>query len=122
MPTGRAWPGPTWRPRCVRPMASACSSCCCCATISGWASLAHGMTMLEIPAGIFTMGGEQEENKKPHQVTITRPFFMCDREVWMPLFQQFVDDPNYPATEKPQNWKWTEGPAPFVPTGAYPIQ
>ena len=80
------------------------------------------MTMLEIPAGIFTMGDEQEENNKPHQVTITRPFFMCDREVWMHLFQQFVDDPNYPATEKPQNWKWNEGPAPFVPTGDYPIQ
>jgi formylglycine-generating enzyme required for sulfatase activity len=68
-----------------------------------WFVNRHGMHMLEIPAGKFTMGHEQELGPdRPHEVTLTRPFFMCDREVWNDLFRQFIDDPNYPASEKPQ--------------------
>jgi formylglycine-generating enzyme required for sulfatase activity len=67
-----------------------------------WFVNRQGMHMLEVPGGTFMMGDNQDRDNKPHEVTLTRPFFMCDREVWSDLFQQFINDPNYPSSEKPQ--------------------
>jgi serine/threonine protein kinase/formylglycine-generating enzyme required for sulfatase activity len=76
----------------------------------GWFVNAHRMTMLEVSVGTFLMGDPDVEGAEPHQVTLTRPFFVCDREVWGGLFRQFIDDPTYPAAEKPaEKWAGTEG-------------
>jgi serine/threonine protein kinase/formylglycine-generating enzyme required for sulfatase activity len=73
----------------------------------GWFVNLHGMTMLEVPAGTFLMGDPREKGLEPHEVTLTRPFFVCDREVWPELFRQFAEDPAYPAAKKSQE-KWDE--------------
>ena len=59
--------------------------------------------MLKIPAGSFVRrdtagGGEQT-------VTLTRSFLLADSEVTRAQFQQFMDDPEYPDTEKPTDWE-----------------
>jgi formylglycine-generating enzyme required for sulfatase activity len=72
-----------------------------------WFVNRHQMTMLEMPPGTFTMGDAKMLNpEKPHQVTLTRPFFVCDREIWMDLYQQFLADSTWPADKKPrEGWK-----------------
>lgn len=70
-----------------------------------WFVNRHRMTMVEIPAGTFTMGSpHQQEDRNaapPHPVTISRGFQMADREVSEGLFRQFLNDAKYPADEKP---------------------
>jgi formylglycine-generating enzyme required for sulfatase activity len=60
-----------------------------------------GMKLVLIPAGRFTMGsppGEElrNDNEGPrHEVTLTRPFFLGDREVTVGQFRAFVDKSGY---------------------------
>jgi serine/threonine protein kinase/formylglycine-generating enzyme required for sulfatase activity/Flp pilus assembly protein TadD len=85
-----------------------------------WFVNAHGLTLLEAPAGIFTMGDPTVGIAVPHQVALTRSFFLSDRETSVGLFRQFMADPEYPATEKPANW---DGPNPTAsPTDDCPVQ
>jgi hypothetical protein len=53
------------------------------------------MTMLRIPS---SQDGQDANNAAAHSL------FMCDREVWVDLYYQFMKDPD-PACDKPQNWK-----------------
>jgi serine/threonine protein kinase/formylglycine-generating enzyme required for sulfatase activity len=70
-----------------------------------WFVNTHGMTFVKVQPGIFMMGGDPDSDKgKRHEVTLTRPFFMCDREVSLTLFLNFVKDENY-AGEKASGWK-----------------
>jgi serine/threonine protein kinase/formylglycine-generating enzyme required for sulfatase activity len=69
-----------------------------------WFVNRRNMTMMEIPAGTFLM----TRLAPARSVTFAQPFFMCDREVWLDLFKQFVADPAYPARDKPKSWKAPE--------------
>jgi serine/threonine protein kinase/formylglycine-generating enzyme required for sulfatase activity len=73
----------------------------------GWFMNRHGMTLVKVKPGTFTMGDPDPELKDstPHQVTLTRPMFMSDREVTFDLFRTFLEDRDYPAEKKPGNWK-----------------
>jgi len=75
-----------------------------------WFVNGQGLTMVEVTAGKFMMGspGEvtQYNNESPaHEVTLTQPFYLADREVTVEQFQRFVDDADYHAAEKPQGWQ-----------------
>ena len=91
------------------------------AGVRGWFVNRLGMTMLEVPPGKFTRN-DDEPDAKPHEVTITRPFYLCDREVSLDLFTQFANDPDYPAAEKPKDWKLEDYTKQFSPTGDCPVQ
>ena len=54
------------------------------------------------------------------KVTLTRPFLLCDREVSVGLFQQFVDDPDYPGKEKARDWPGADSV--MSPTADHPVQ
>ncbi|HEV3003758.1 MAG TPA: SUMF1/EgtB/PvdO family nonheme iron enzyme, partial [Pirellulales bacterium] len=62
-----------------------------------------GMKLVLIPPGRFMMGQGSDE-AIIHEVTLTKAFYLADREVTVEQFQQFIEDSQYPATEKPQNW------------------
>jgi formylglycine-generating enzyme required for sulfatase activity len=85
-----------------------------------WFANRQGMTMIEIPPGEFVAGDSSLppwadiilavhprllEAVKPHPVTLTHPFFLCDREVSMDLYRQFMEDPTWPAANRPATWK-----------------
>jgi formylglycine-generating enzyme required for sulfatase activity len=77
------------------------------------------MTMLRIPEGSFVRIDEDQPDAKPQEVTLTRPFYLSDREVSVGLFQQFVDDADY-EHEKPIQW---EGSGYKVsPTPDHPVE
>lgn len=63
----------------------------------------QGLTMLVIPPGKFTMGDPDPTNQSftPHEVTLTKPFALCDREVSVGHFQRFLNDTD-PTIEKPR--------------------
>lgn len=63
------------------------------------------MTMLQIQPGSFVRKDPEVEKSVNQKVTLTRPFFLSDREVTVGQFQQFVDDPKYPSEEKPEKWE-----------------
>jgi formylglycine-generating enzyme required for sulfatase activity len=81
----------------------------------GWFVNHSGMTMLAIRPGTFTMGDPAQPDSAPHQVTLTRPFFLCDTEISSDLFHQFLNDPQYPDEKKPKNW--TASKKGILPTG-----
>jgi formylglycine-generating enzyme required for sulfatase activity len=67
-----------------------------------WFVTKQQMTMIVIQPGNFIMGDSDPENNFPqHPVTLTRPFALCDREISVGQFQQFIDDPD-PDVWKPQ--------------------
>jgi serine/threonine protein kinase/formylglycine-generating enzyme required for sulfatase activity len=79
-----------------------------------------GMNMLPIKVGTFVMGDPQEQDARPHQVRLTRPFFIGDRQVSVDQFRQFMEDPDYSAAQKPLGWT---GPKPDIsPTHDCPVQ
>ncbi|MEO6809269.1 MAG: protein kinase, partial [Isosphaeraceae bacterium] len=67
-----------------------------------WFVNGQGMTLVEVPPGIFVMGGPR--GIVPHWVALTRTVFMSDREVRADSFERFVADPRCPAEEKPKDW------------------
>ncbi len=72
-----------------------------------WHVNSIGMTMLQIPAGSFIRQDLRDYTDplikgEPQKVTLTRPFLISDREVSVALYQQFLDDPNWPRSEKPK--------------------
>ena len=75
-----------------------------------------GKTMLRIPAGTFRMG----DGSDAVEIKLTRSFFLADREVSVGEFQQFMDDPETGASEKPE--KWLGANPVFSPSAAHPVQ
>jgi serine/threonine protein kinase/formylglycine-generating enzyme required for sulfatase activity len=71
----------------------------------GWFVNRHGMTMLTVQPGTFTMGDPESPDATLHEVALTRPFFLCDRETSIELFRRFIDDPTCPPGKKPEKWK-----------------
>lgn len=89
-----------------------------------WFVNGKGIAMIEVPDGTFIMGTAgmpQFDDESPaHEVVLTRPYYLADREVTVEQFQRFVDDADYPASEKPRNW---EGPSKdYSPTPDCPVQ
>jgi serine/threonine protein kinase/formylglycine-generating enzyme required for sulfatase activity len=86
-----------------------------------WFVNGHGLTMVKVPSGEFTMGfrptpmaGAGFANAPPHEVTLSQSFCMADRPIPVRLFNKFVGDPNAQAAKAqwsddyPQNmvtWK-----------------
>jgi formylglycine-generating enzyme required for sulfatase activity len=87
--------------------------------LPGWFVNSQGQTMILIPAGSFTRKDEANDAKQ-QMVTLTRPFYLCNREVSVLEFQRFIDDPDYPVAEKPQKWQGVSEQ--ISPTGAHPVQ
>ena len=84
-----------------------------------WFVNGHGMTLVEAPAGTVTVAGPKAGGGPPLRLTLPRPLFVCDREVTVGQFRQFVTDPDHPAAEKPPEWK---GPTRSVcPTDDCPV-
>jgi serine/threonine protein kinase/formylglycine-generating enzyme required for sulfatase activity len=81
-----------------------------------WFVSRAGLTMLRMPPGRFFMGDpKQAGTSPPHQVKLTRGFFISDKEIFVDLFLQFIDDVKQDQTEQPRTWK---GPAStYTPTG-----
>jgi formylglycine-generating enzyme required for sulfatase activity len=59
------------------------------------------MTMLLIPAGGFWRDDPRPGWTGKHRVSLSS-FYICDREVWQDLFQEFLKDPTYPQHLKPE--------------------
>ncbi len=78
-----------------------------------WRTNSVGLTMLRIPAG-------QVLNEDEQTVEVTEDFLLCDREIGVGMFQQFLDDPNYPTTEKPKDWAGVD--TEVSPTAEHPAQ
>ena len=73
---------------------------------AGWFVNSNGMTMIQISAGEFQMGRpEGDDDDKPHQVKLTRAFYMSDREVTVALFRQFASDTNLPLAGRLTDWE-----------------
>jgi serine/threonine protein kinase/formylglycine-generating enzyme required for sulfatase activity len=82
-----------------------------------WHVNRQGMTLILVPEGRFIMGFANTNaainNAAAHTVSLNRSFLLCDREVTIEQFQRFVDDPDYPLSEKPDNLKGMKGPWQF---------
>jgi len=66
-----------------------------------------GMKLVLIPSGNFMMGtvtGGGDDEKPAHEVTLSRPYFLGDREVTVEQFQRCVNDAQYFASEQPFVW------------------
>ena len=85
-----------------------------------WQPFEPDMTMMRIARGTFQMGqldlAGSYQMRDPHRVTITRDYWLADREVTVRLFRQFLDDPDWPSDAKPDGWE-TWQPDPRVSTG-----
>lgn len=57
------------------------------------------MTFVLIPPGTFTMGSEKIDGAKPHEVKISREFWLSDREVTAALFAEVVGRENTNSAE-----------------------
>jgi formylglycine-generating enzyme required for sulfatase activity len=69
-----------------------------------WFVNSLGMTLLKIRPGQFVRD-DQVREAKGQTVTLSRAFFLCDREVTIGQFGQFVEDIEWPQEEKPANWQ-----------------
>lgn len=66
-----------------------------------WFVNGQGMTMIRIAPGKFVMGEANFPRTDPHEVSVSDPFYICDREVTIAQFRKFLDDPGYPSSDKP---------------------
>ncbi|HUG69923.1 MAG TPA: SUMF1/EgtB/PvdO family nonheme iron enzyme [Pirellulaceae bacterium] len=94
---------------------------------SDWHVNSIGMTMLAIPAGSFVRKRKATDPstssvlvERDQIVTLTRPFWLSDREVSRDAFQQFMDDSGYPSEDKPSGWSGAD--VARSPTSAHPVQ
>ncbi len=75
----------------------------------------QGFTMVRIPKGAF----ERTEGKIKQTVALTGDLWLSDVEVTVGLFQQFIDDEEYPG-QKPENWKGAD--TSISPSDQHPVQ
>ncbi|MFT7638877.1 MAG: serine/threonine protein kinase/formylglycine-generating enzyme required for sulfatase activity [Pirellulaceae bacterium] len=66
-----------------------------------WMTNALGMTMLRIPSGTFDRDRVSEGKTSKQMVTITKPFWLADRETTLEHYREFLNDSNYPIEKKP---------------------
>lgn len=73
-----------------------------------WIINSSGMTLIKIEPGSFHRKEIDEftnfaPNSSLQKVIISHAIFMADREVTFAQFQQMIDDPDYPESEKPKD-------------------
>lgn len=64
-----------------------------------WFVNEHGLTMIGLPPGRFSM--DEPSKMQPRPVKLTRPFFMSDREISMALFQEYLNAPGAEVEPRP---------------------
>jgi formylglycine-generating enzyme required for sulfatase activity len=72
-----------------------------------WFVNSRGMSMLKIGKGSFSRHYPEFDDSNPEwsqRVTLTRSYFLCDREVSVDDFLAFLNDESYPASERPTDW------------------
>ncbi|MGH7136752.1 MAG: formylglycine-generating enzyme family protein, partial [Pirellulales bacterium] len=67
-----------------------------------WFVNGRGMTMIKVPAGSLSTVDLAVPNSPSFAARLTKPFYVCDREVWADLFREFVDDAS--GDEVPLHW------------------
>jgi formylglycine-generating enzyme required for sulfatase activity len=89
-----------------------------------WYVNSVGMTLLQIPSGRFvrkaskSLGDSRAQTART--VTLSRRFFLQAMEVTRGQFQQFMDDPDCPAEQKPQTWPGVDQE--ISPDDEHPVQ
>lgn len=83
-----------------------------------WYVNTAGQTFLRVPAG--SIPHMVSNQKLPRIYIFSEPFWMSDREVSVGQFQQFINDPNCPASKKPADWPGAEKA--LSPTPDHPVQ
>ena len=70
---------------------------------SQWFVNGVGMRLVRLLPGSFYLGSPNEEkpDSRRHRVTLTRSFYIADRELTVELYSQFLEDSEWPASEKP---------------------
>jgi serine/threonine protein kinase/formylglycine-generating enzyme required for sulfatase activity len=75
-----------------------------------WFVNSLGLDMMEVPSGQFVMGlptnlpyQEDFSIAEPHEVTLTRPFYMSSIEITVGMYREFLKDPSLSTVDKP-NW------------------
>ena len=69
---------------------------------SHWFVNSVGMTMVHIPPGRYTVGSADGPGNPPRSIAIPQRLFACSTEVWRDLFEEFLNDDQYPNDEKPR--------------------
>ena len=79
-----------------------------------------GMTMLQMAPGSFLQSYESNAERVARVVEVRQPYWVGDREVTRGQFEEFINDANYAATEKPAGWDgvYTDN----SPTADHPAQ
>ena len=87
-----------------------------------WYVNSAGMTLLWIPAGSFNRI-DPSKDKPAQTITLSRNFFLQAMEVTCGQFEQFLNDPDCPAEQKPEKWPGEKWPGTDInPPEAYPAQ
>jgi formylglycine-generating enzyme required for sulfatase activity len=86
--------------------------------------VAHGMTMIRIPAEVVRRSDSNSmfPEKAMYFFRPTREFFLADREVTVALFNEFVKASSateYPADERPDDWQGIDSR--IAPTDECPV-
>lgn len=85
----------------------------------GWFVNQHGVTMIKIPAGTFTMGRQiasyldkvpppPPAYAVPHEVTLTTDFWVSACEVTQGLYRQFLEDETLAEQDRPRDLRADE--------------
>ena len=85
-----------------------------------WHVNSVGMTLLQIPGGRFVRNARAVVDAPAQTVALSRGFFVQAMEVTRGQFQQFMDDPDCPAEQKPQKWPGVDQT--LSPDGEHPAQ
>ncbi len=91
-----------------------------------WSDFDPELRLVRIPAGSQILGRTnpdvQHDDNRPHLVTLTRPYWMADREISVGQYRQFIEDPTYPDELKPvDNQRWQPDLL-TSPTNSHPVQ
>ena len=88
-----------------------------------WMRTTSGLTLIRVPAGRFTRKDDDDSNATSQVVTFHRDLWLCDREVSVGLFREFIADEKY-ARDRPDeaivNWDGEQVTA--SPTSGHPVQ
>ncbi|MCY2996359.1 MAG: formylglycine-generating enzyme family protein [Planctomycetota bacterium] len=89
----------------------------------GWFINEVGLTLVNIPAGEFRRRDEDVKEGPWQDVTLTKPFFLSDREISLGDFRKFVDEKQVdcPSGARIVNWEKTDVGI-RSPTGKHPVQ
>ncbi len=87
-----------------------------------WFVNSAGATLLRIRPGKFRIFTDAyyQGVRQSSELEIREEFWVCDREVSVSQFREFMDDAKYPSMEKPKNWRGNESFS--APTPDHPGQ